>query len=119
MHPFYHKDKQRIYFDSNNNYMIEKLGHPRVFLYEKEENKMRRTVKWKCIRRFSKYPEDLENDSGFIRTLSPTFSLFIDINRTTNQFVIKDTFTMQELHSIPKDLMNLEEESAAEIMNRF
>jgi hypothetical protein len=64
--------------------MLEKLGHPRVFLYEKEENKMRRTFKWKCLRRFNKFPEDLENDSGFLRTMSPSFQFFIDLNRTTN-----------------------------------
>lgn len=53
--------------------MLEKLGHPRVFLYEKEESRMRRTIKWRCLRRFSKYPEELENDSGFLRALSPSF----------------------------------------------
>jgi len=73
IHPFYFNDKQRIYFDSSNKYMLEKLGHPRVFLYEKEENKMRRTIKWRCLRRFSKYPEELENDSGYLRALSPSF----------------------------------------------
>ena len=73
VHPFYFNDKQRIYFDSKNQYMLEKLGHPRVFLYEKEESRMRRTIKWRCLRRFSKYPEELENDSGNLRALSPSF----------------------------------------------
>jgi hypothetical protein len=99
--------------------MLEKLGHPRVFLYEKEENKMKRSIKWKCLRRFNKFPEDLENDSGYLRSMSPSFQQFIDINRTTNEFVIKDTFSLKELVRIPKDLMDLEEEDPKEIMNRF
>jgi len=99
--------------------MLEKLGHPRVFLYEKEENKMRRTTKWKCLRRFNKFPEDLENDSGYLRAMSPSFQFFIDINRSNNQFVIKDTFTMKEMVNIPKDLMDIDEEKPLEIMNRF
>jgi hypothetical protein len=39
VHPMYHNEKQRIYFDSKNKYMLEKLNHPRVFLYESEEAK--------------------------------------------------------------------------------
>lgn len=73
IHPFYTKEKQRLFFDSKNQYMLEKLGHPRVFLYEREENRMRRTIKWKCLRRFSKYPEELDNNSGYSRVLSPNF----------------------------------------------
>lgn len=110
IHPYYMKDKQRLFFDSKNQYMLEKLGHPRVFLYEKEENKMRRTFKWKCLRRFNKFPEDLENDSGFLRTMSPSFQFFIDINRSSNLFVIRDSFTLKEVLTISKDLMDLEEE---------
>jgi len=100
VHPFYQKEKQRIYFDSKNQYMLEKLGHPRVFLYEKEENKMKRSVKWKCLRRFNKFPEELENDSGFLRAMSPTFQQFIDIDRQLNRFVIRDTFSLQPLLEI-------------------
>jgi hypothetical protein len=61
--------------------MLEKLGHPRVFLYEREESKMRRQIKWKCLKRLSKFPEELENDSGFLRVLSPNFNYFIAIDR--------------------------------------
>jgi hypothetical protein len=93
IHPYYQNEKQRIYFDDKNEYMLEKLAHPRVFLYEKEETKLRRQTRWKCIRRMNKFPEQLENDSGFLRTFSPDFKYFIDINRRINQFVIKDTVT--------------------------
>ncbi|CDW71887.1 wd-40 repeat protein [Stylonychia lemnae] len=119
IHPFYFNDKQRIYFDSKNQYMLEKLGHPRVFLYEKEENRMRRTIKWRCIRRFSKYPEELENDSGFLRALSPSFQNLVDVNRKDNLFVIRDTFSNRVICTVPKDLMDLNLEPASEIMNRF
>ena len=119
VHPVYTGEKQRLYFDSKNHYMLERLQHPRVFLYEKEENRMRGMIKWKCLRRFSKYPEELENESGYLRALSPSFQYYIDINRTLNQFVIKDTFMMTERYKIPKDLMDMGEEPASEIMNRF
>lgn len=80
---------------------------------------MRRLVKWRMARRFSQYPEDLENESGMIRTLSPSFQYYIDINRSTNKFVIKDIFAQAEIYKIPQHLMNLDEESVKEIMNRF
>lgn len=101
VHPFYLRERQRIYFDSKNQFMLEKHGHPRVFLYEKEENKMKRTIKWKCLRRFTKFPEELENESGFLRCMSPTFHQFIDIDRQLNRFVIRDTFSHNTLVEIP------------------
>jgi hypothetical protein len=74
IHPLYLNNTQKLYFDSTNYYMIEKLGHPRVFIYEKEELKAtRKFIKWRCMKRFNKFPEHLENDSGYLRTLSPTF----------------------------------------------
>lgn len=33
------------------------------------------------MKRFNKYPEDLENESGFARVMSPAFDSYIDINR--------------------------------------
>jgi hypothetical protein len=51
--------------------MLEKLTYPRVFLYHKEvENNV---LSWKLMRRFNKYPEELECDSGFLRVMSPSF----------------------------------------------
>jgi hypothetical protein len=67
----------------------------------------------------NKFPEQLENDSGFLRTFSPDFKYYIDINRRINQFVIKDTLTMEEQFRIPKHIMNLNEEPPHIIMNRF
>ncbi len=119
IHPYYHNDKQRIYFDDKNEYMLEKLGHPRVFLYEKEETRKGRKTRWRCIRRLNKFPEQLENDSGFLTSFSPSFKCFIDINRRLNQFIIRDTFNMNELWRIPKHLMNLNDELPNVVMNRF
>jgi len=73
--------------------MLEKLSHPRVFLYEREESKMRRQIRWRCVKRLNKYPEELENESGFLRVLSPSFHKFVTIDRTLNQFIIRDIFT--------------------------
>jgi hypothetical protein len=42
VHPYYLHERQRLYFDTNHQYMLEKLAHPRVFLYEREESRMRR-----------------------------------------------------------------------------
>jgi hypothetical protein len=63
------------------------------------------------LKRFSKYPEDLESVSGYMNVLSPTFDCYIDIDRGTNRFVIKDTFAQKELYQISKDLMNPNKES--------
>lgn len=119
IHPFYQSDKQRIYFDDKNEYMLEKLGHPRVFLYEREETKRGRKTRWRCIRRLNKFPEQLENDSGFLTTFSPSFKCYIDINRRLNQFVIRDTLTANEMWRMPKHLFNLTDEQPSTIMNRF
>lgn len=63
--------------------MVEKLNHPRVFLYEREDLKTKNviTTKWKCLKRMSKFPEELENDSGFLRVLSPSFQYYIDVDK--------------------------------------
>ena len=120
IHPFYEAERQRLYFDCDNNYMIEKLSHPRVFLYGKEDGKsLGGLLKWKCIRRLHKFPEELENDSGFLRVISPSLQLMLGIDRTMNQFIIRDTFTLTEKYRIPKFLMDLGEEKEHEIMNRF
>ena len=99
--------------------MIEKLAHPRVFMYEREDGKKKGQIKWKLIKRMTKFPEDLENDSGFLRVVSPTFQYYIDVDKAAKQFVIRDTFSLTEIYKIPKYLMNTNEESPLEIMNRF
>jgi hypothetical protein len=121
IHPVYHNEKQRLYFDSKNKYMIEKLNHPRVFLYEREDykNKTQITTKWKCLKRMSKFPEELENDSGFLRVLSPSFQYYIDVDKANKQVLIRDTFAATEVYRMPTHLMNLKEEQAGEVMNRF
>lgn len=53
--------------------MLEKLNHPRVFLFYKEIVPGTNKVKWIFKKRFNKYPQDLENETGFIRVMSPDF----------------------------------------------
>jgi len=50
-------------------------------------------VQWRLLKRFKKYPADLEYEKGPLRVLSPCYSLYLDIKRDTNEFVIRDTFT--------------------------
>jgi hypothetical protein len=73
--------------------MLEKLTYPRVFLYEKILIEGRGAIQWRLIRRFNKYPADLECDQGPLKVLSPCFSYFVDIDRENNQLIIRDTFT--------------------------
>lgn len=88
--------------------MLEKLTHPRVFLYRKiKKSDTNNKVNWQFIKRFSKFPEDLETNSGFLRCMSPCFKYYIDINRALNVFVIRDTIVGNIVHSISRDLMNL------------
>ena len=77
-------EKQRLYIDNTNYYLLEKLNHPRVFIYERDESKQAKLVKWKCIKRFNKFPENLESDSGFLRVLSPGFQRYVNISGKLN-----------------------------------
>lgn len=97
VHPLYLKEKQKLYFDIRNEFMLEKLTYPRVFLYQKDNN-VKGNTHWKLLKRFSKFPNDLESDSGELRVMSPTFQFYIDVCRTTNMFVIRDTMTKIEMH---------------------
>lgn len=54
-----------------------------------------------------------------LRALSPSFHHCIDINKTLNQFVVRDTFTLNELYRIPKHFMDPSKENPKEIMARF
>jgi hypothetical protein len=72
--------------------MLERLTHPRVFLYVKEPSKDGSNfVNWVLHKRFNGFPEDLENDTGFLRVMSPCFEYYIDLNKEEGVFVIKDT----------------------------
>lgn len=89
--------------------MLEKLTHPRVFLYQNDNIYLEGTnkVRWELIKRFSKFPEDLEDNSGFLRCMSPCFTYYIDVNRATNKFVIRDTITGNQIYKISKGLLSL------------
>ena len=65
IHPLNLTEKQRLYFDDSNFYMVEKLNHPKVFIYEKEEQKNKKLIRWRFLKRFNKFPGQLENESGF------------------------------------------------------
>lgn len=94
---FYYKGKtQRLYFDESNNYMLERLNHPRIFMYKKElANENTNRIRWILIKRFNKYPENLENHSGFLRCLSPGFDYYMDLNEEDHVYIIRNTFTNQ------------------------
>ena len=99
--------------------MLEKLNHPRVFLFYKEIVPGTNKVKWIFKKRFNKYPQDLENETGFIRVMSPDFEQYIDINRGPNQFVIRNTTTDVIINVISRDLMDPNKGEIHTIMNRF
>lgn len=100
-HPYYPNQIQSIYFDSKTKYMLEKLNHPRIFLYEKKKApEAANRVNWSLVKRFSKFPSDLENQSGFLQIMSPCFEYYIDIDRELKKFVIKDTFTSTLIYTI-------------------
>lgn len=83
-HHVYPNMHHRIYFNDNTQYMLEKLPYPRIFLYEKVEILGESNVQWRLLRRFNKYPADLESDEGPLKVLSPCFSLFMDLDRADN-----------------------------------
>lgn len=119
IHPQFLSQHQGLYFSNNTNYMLEKLNHPRVFLFHKEIMHGTNKVRWNFVKRFNKYPQDLENETGFIRVLSPDFDQYIDINRGDHQFVIRNTLTEQILHVVSKDLMDPVVGEIHVIMNKF
>ena len=97
--------------------MLEKISIPCVFLYKREKNYV--NTRFIQIKRLSKYPEQLDSSSNFMRVLSPTFCYSINIDKKHNQFVILDTFTNREIYKIPQYLMNLTIENPKDIMERF
>jgi hypothetical protein len=62
IHPVYPNENQRIFFNENTQYMLEKFTHPRVFIYERIEVEGRGQVHWRQIRRLNKFPADLDAD---------------------------------------------------------
>ena len=84
IHSLYPNEHQRIFFDDNTKFMLEKLTYPRVFLYEKIQIEGRGIIQWRLIRRFNKFPADLEGDQGPMKVLSPCFQYFVDIDREIN-----------------------------------
>lgn len=73
IHPIYPNEHQRIFFNENSHYMLEKFTHPRVFIYERIEIEGRGQVHWRLVRRLNKFPADLEADSGPLKIMSPCF----------------------------------------------
>lgn len=100
--------------------MIEKIANTRVFLYKREKLSAASTdCNWTLVRRFNKFPEELESESGFLRVMSPCFEYYIDIQKDENIFVIKDTLIQNVVYKIEKYLMDPSKENAKDIMNRF
>ena len=120
IHPVQVGSMQKLYFDKDCNHMLEKLIHPRVFLYVKiKTSDVTNDVSWQLIKRFNGFPEDLENESGFLRVMSPCFQYYIDLNKEENLFVIKDTVNQKMIAKVPVDYMDARKESVKQIMNRF
>jgi hypothetical protein len=92
-HPVYPGSQQEFYFDTNANFMLEMLTAPKVSIYKKNQKPGKVECKWEFVRRIEKYPYFLENNSGFLRAMSPCFSRYLDLNKEQKMFVVKDTFT--------------------------
>jgi hypothetical protein len=69
----YTSENQRIFFNEKADFMLEKLSYPRIFLYEKVAAEGKIQVHWRILKRFNKYPADLEGSRGPLRILSPCF----------------------------------------------
>lgn len=99
--------------------MLEKLQHPRIFLYQVDLTNEGPSCKWRLIKRFTKFPHDLENNTGYLQVMSPCFEYYIDIDRALGNFVIRDTITSTLIYQIKEDLMDSKSESPRDILNRF
>src|SRR5438270_97220 len=107
MLPIYKGKPQSFYFNSKNDYMLEKIANTGVFLYRKERPSLATTdVNWVQVMRFNKFPEELESESGYLRVMSPCFDYYIDIQKDANVFVIKDTLLQNVVHKIDRYLMD-------------
>lgn len=93
IHPFYGKGNyQRIYISDNMEYMIERLVNQRIFLYQKQKG-MFGMAKWKMVRRLTNWPMDMSESTYANYLCSPDLMYYLDCDRKTNQFVIKETLT--------------------------
>lgn len=59
--------------------MLERLDGNRVYLY-KSEMQVSGNVKWKLIRKLSKFPDFLMQGSKYLNIVSPDFSRYIDVD---------------------------------------
>lgn len=101
--------------------MIEWLNHNRVMLYTKQvvgkdtrDQKIEK-VKWKLERRM-KYLDKNYGRNDFLEFVSPDFSKFIDADLAKKTFIIRDTFTEDEIHSIPNYLMRFDKDPEEAIL---
>eukprot|EP00347_Sterkiella_histriomuscorum_P009906 403339425 len=119
-HPVMSEKNQRIFFDSNLFFMLEIIDNLRVVLYRKIEDKqIKKNVTWELVKRFERYPFDLETQEGFIRCLSPSFKNLIDVDLKNKDFIVRNAISMQFQYAIPRYLMNIDEEPVQDIMKRF
>ena len=86
--------------------MLEKLNSPKILLYERVLDVGYGYDHWRVIKRFGKYPQDLDSWAGPLRVLSPEFNYYLDINRETNLFMIRETMTQNKVCDISGDYMN-------------
>ncbi len=81
--------------------MLEILNNPRVYLYKKEEKVSKKNIEWSCIRKFDRFPFEIENGSCFLRCMAPSFRFMLDVDQKSKEFVVKDVMTMQHMKTIP------------------
>lgn len=75
--------------------MIEIIDNLRVILYRRREDKqIKKQIQWEIVKRFERYPFDLETTEGFIRCLSPSFKNLIDVDLKNKDFIVRNAFSM-------------------------
>jgi hypothetical protein len=77
----------------------------RVFLYQRTKG-MFGAAKFKMIKRMSKFPMDMSENTYANYLFSPDLMYYLDYDRMSRQFVIKETLTQKPFVKIPKGLMN-------------
>lgn len=90
--------------------MIERLSDERWYLY-KSESLGGIEVKWKLIRKLTKFPDMLMSGSKYLSIMSPDFQRYIDIDKKNNRFKIMDTLNQTLVTYIPDDLFKLKKKS--------
>lgn len=115
------KGAQYLFFDSEMDYMLERLAHARVFLYKKVRGKDRSSnrVEWKLAHRFTQFPVDLADLTEYPYIFSPNFKKYIDVDRKAKLFMIRHSETQEVMCQIPSHILNFKTEKLLDVASRF